>query len=67
MEYKDTVYVIKDFEEDYTSENRARVMSLYPYGGTLMVNAIKYVSDKLKKIEGRPKGRSLPDHLCLTT
>jgi len=59
MEYKDTVYVIKDFEEDYTPENRARVMSLYPYGGTLMVNAIKYVSDKLKKIEGRPKGLSI--------
>jgi len=59
IDYKDTVYVVKDFDEEYTFENRGRVMSLYPYGGTLMVNAIKYVADKLKKMEGKPKGLSI--------
>ena len=34
-------------------------MSLSPYGGTLMVNAIKYISDNLKKVEGIPKGFSI--------
>lgn len=31
-------------------------MSLSPYGGTLMVNAIKYITDNLSKVEGIPKG-----------
>ena len=59
INYKDTVYVIKDFGEEYTDQSRGRAMSLYPYGGTLMVNAIKYVSDNLKKMEGSPKGLSI--------
>lgn len=59
MNYKDTVYTIKDFKEDYSEENRGRIMSLSPYGGTLMVNAIKYISDNLKKVEGIPKGFSI--------
>ena len=54
--YKDTVYTIKDFKEKYGEENRGRIMSLSPYGGTLMVNAIKYISDNLRKVEGIPKG-----------
>jgi len=59
MNYKDTVYTIKDFKENYGEENRGRIMSLSPYGGTLMVNAIKYISDNLKKVEGIPKGFSI--------
>jgi nitric oxide reductase activation protein len=59
INYKDTVYIIKDFKEEYTDQSRGRVMSLYPYGGTLMVNAIEYISDNLKKIEGSPKGLSI--------
>lgn len=59
MNYKDTVYTIKDFKEEYSEENRGRIMSLSPYGGTLMVNAIKYISDNLKKVEGIPKGFSI--------
>lgn len=56
MNYKDTVYIIKDFKENYTEKNRGRIMSLSPYGGTLMVNAIKYITDNLRKVEGIPKG-----------
>jgi len=59
INYKDTVYIIKDFNEEYAEQSRGRVMSLYPYGGTLMVNAIEYISDNLKKIEGSPKGLSI--------
>lgn len=59
IDYKDTVYIIKDFKENYTENSRGRIMSLYPYGGTLMVNAIKYIAEKLKEAEGRPKGFSI--------
>lgn len=59
MNYKDTVYIIKDFKENYGEENRGKIMSLSPYGGTLMVNAIKYISDNLKKVDGIPKGFSI--------
>lgn len=56
MNYRDTIYTIKDFKENYGEENRGRIMSLSPYGGTLMVNAIKYISDNLREVEGMPKG-----------
>ncbi len=59
MNYRDTVHIIKDFKEDYTEESRGRIMSLYPYGGTLMVNAIEYIAANLKKVEGIPKGLSI--------
>jgi len=59
MNYKDTVHIIKDFKEDYSEENRGRIMSLSPYGGTLMVNAIEYITDNLRKVEGIPKGFSI--------
>jgi len=59
LDYKDTVYIIKDFKENYTEDSRGRIMSLYPYGGTLMVNAIKYIAENLKEVEGRPKGFSI--------
>ena len=59
MDYKDTVYLIKNFNEKYTEETRGKIMSLSPYGGTLMVNAIEYVAENLKKVEGRPKGLSI--------
>ncbi len=59
MDYKDTVYLIKNFNENYTEETRGKIMSLSPYGGTLMVNAIKYIAENLKKVEGRPKGLSI--------
>jgi len=59
IDYKDTVYIIKDFKENYTEDSRGRIMSLYPYGGTLMVNAIEYIAEKLKEVEGRPKGFSI--------
>ncbi|MCD6317486.1 hypothetical protein J7M02_00270 [Candidatus Aerophobetes bacterium] len=58
-EYKDTVYLIKNFNEKYTEETRGRIMSLSPYGGTLMVNAIEYISKNLREVEGRPKGLSI--------
>jgi len=59
INYKDTVYIIKDFKENYMEDSRGRIMSLYPYGGTLMVNAIEYIAEKLKEVEGRPKGFSI--------
>lgn len=59
MNYRDTVHIIKDFKEDYTEESRGRIMSLCPYGGTLMVNAIEYIAANLKKVEGIPKGLSI--------
>jgi len=59
INYKDTVYIIKDFKEDYTEESRGKIMSLSPYGGTLMVNAIEYITSNLKKVEGMPKGFSI--------
>ncbi|NQS89015.1 hypothetical protein HQ584_04415 [Patescibacteria group bacterium] len=59
MNYKDTVYLIKNFNEKYTEQTRARIMSLNPYGGTLMVNAIEHITKNLREIEGRPKGLSI--------
>jgi len=59
INYKDTVYIIKDFQEDYTEESRGKIISLSPYGGTLMVNAIKYITDNLRKVEGTPRGFSI--------
>ncbi|MFQ5835638.1 MAG: hypothetical protein ACE5HR_06925 [bacterium] len=59
INYKDTVYIVKDFKENYTEDSRGRIMSLYPYGGTLMVNAIEYIAENLKEVEGRPKGFSI--------
>jgi nitric oxide reductase activation protein len=59
INYKDTVYIVKDFKENYSEDSRGRIMSLYPYGGTLMVNAIEYIAENLKEVEGRPKGFSI--------
>jgi len=59
INYKDTVHIVKDFKENYSEDSRGRIMSLYPYGGTLMVNAIEYIAQKLKEVEGKPKGFSI--------
>ncbi|MBI2450203.1 MAG: VWA domain-containing protein [Candidatus Nealsonbacteria bacterium] len=53
---KDYLYPLKDFEEKYSLDSLKKILNLQSDGGTGMADAIKYLTEKLLKLPGFPRG-----------